>query len=278
MFIPFGFNQGFKGGSSGFDPTLGGVLNPAHWWDMTDSSNITESGGTVTGIGDKGTLNPEDVSISNGWTFYNTGPTFTGNSIFFNDNVIYKYSSTWPGDMTSQYAPSTWVMIGSVDNSAVGSFSFTGNRVGYPMLHQGILTKGTSPLRGGQGWNNNNGATANNLPNIFESYNKDARTSYDSFYSDVDIFSENMYASYQYKNGSSHYIETSLNGLPFGGQSPTKNISTSTTGNIAIAGSGVEVTFSRFSNYAFHGEISHIVVYYNQKLSNASLSALYATL
>ena len=50
MFTPIGF---FAPQVTGFDPTLGGTLTPAYWWDFTDSSTMTLTSTTVNTITDK---------------------------------------------------------------------------------------------------------------------------------------------------------------------------------------------------------------------------------
>ena len=53
---PFAF-MGGPSGPVGFDPTLGGAIQPAHWYDFTDDSTMTFSGSNfITEITSKGTI------------------------------------------------------------------------------------------------------------------------------------------------------------------------------------------------------------------------------
>ena len=56
----------FMGGPSGpavFDPTLGGAISPAHWYDFTDDSTMTLDGSNkINIISSKGTLTPATLA------------------------------------------------------------------------------------------------------------------------------------------------------------------------------------------------------------------------
>jgi len=41
-------------GPTGWDPTLGGTINPEYWWDLQDSNYLTLSGGNITGAINRG--------------------------------------------------------------------------------------------------------------------------------------------------------------------------------------------------------------------------------
>ncbi len=279
MFTPIGYFQSAAGGGA-FDPTLGGTLSPTHWWDYSDAANLTFSAGTtVNGILDKGT-GGVDVTTADGWTFYNGGPTYNGSSVSFNDNVIYK-TTTWPASMVAADDVSTWVMIGKLNPLSTGIRVFTGNRVGsgnngYALFHPGALND--SGVWRANTYNNNNGAASNTTPQFFEASNKTSTTNYGSYYSGVDIYSTNMYATLSLKNSTTSAFATSLNGLPFGGQSPAYSLGNRYSGYVAMGGSGLEVTFGRYSNLAWYGDIEHIVVYHGVELTSQQLSDLYATL
>lgn len=58
---------------TGFDPTLGGTLEPAHWYDFTDNTTMTFSGSKVIEITSKGSISG---SIAKG-----TGTKYTTNWI-----------------------------------------------------------------------------------------------------------------------------------------------------------------------------------------------------
>jgi len=86
---PFAFMG--TSGPAEFDPTLGGAISPAHWYDFTDSSTMTLDGSNkINIISSKGTLTPATLA--------------TGSS---GGLPITKYSSTyWVGpeyDSTNKY-------------------------------------------------------------------------------------------------------------------------------------------------------------------------------
>lgn len=285
MFTPFAFvKQEVAGGGPGpapaFDPTLEGSLSVTHWWDFTDDDNITIDGSNkFTAINDKGvggTNGPEDLSSANGWTFYNGGPTYTGtgNGADFFQNVIYKAAAFDSSLLVSNDA--VWVMICTLNASAgTGGYAITGIRGGYEMLHQGFVNVGAGPARAGD-WNNNNGAATSGTPLFIESYNKSG-TNYGSFYAGFTPTTEFMFASTQLRSGTDHAINSSLNGLPFGGQTATKTEGGADNATLAIGGSGVEVLFSRPNSLSWYGNIKHIVVYSGTTLTNTNISDVYSS-
>ena len=59
---PFAFMAGASA-EAGFDPTLGGAISPAHWYDFTDDSTMTLDGSNkINIISSKGTLTPAEIS------------------------------------------------------------------------------------------------------------------------------------------------------------------------------------------------------------------------
>ncbi len=59
---PFAFMAGASA-EAGFDPTLGGAISPAHWYDFTDDSTMTLDGSNkINIISSKGTLTPATLA------------------------------------------------------------------------------------------------------------------------------------------------------------------------------------------------------------------------
>jgi len=72
IFQPFAFQQGPASAGGGWDPTLGGIITPAYWWDLQDSSpsNMVLTGTSIDTLYNKG-------SQTNGTLTSNyTKPTF----------------------------------------------------------------------------------------------------------------------------------------------------------------------------------------------------------
>lgn len=263
--------------AAGFDPTLGGTLSPSHWWDFTDQANLVLSGTDITEIGDKGnSATPETISVANGWTFYSSNPQYNNGAALFNGaSPLYK-TANWSDDMVATKANSTWLMIAKLDplaDAVNGLYAITGNRTGWETLHQGMAGRAYRVTN----QNTNNGATTNNPPQL--SVSNKSGVSYGSYYAETDpksadfMFTVNIYNSISGQTA----FETSLDGLPFGGLTPTYTESTSNNGYIAIGGSGLEVTFGRQTNFAWHGWISHIIAYHNTHLTDAQIAAIQAT-
>jgi hypothetical protein len=65
---PFAF-LGTSGGPV-FDPTLGGAISPAHWYDFTDSSTMTLNGNNkINIISSKGTLTPATLATGSNFKY-----------------------------------------------------------------------------------------------------------------------------------------------------------------------------------------------------------------
>jgi hypothetical protein len=107
---PFAFMG--TSGPAEFDPTLGGTISPAHWYDFTDDSTMTFGGGgnIITEITSKGTITPGSIAKGTG-TKYTTnyvGPEYDST----NKLTIFSGSSTTNSGLARRYGTSPGYDLG----------------------------------------------------------------------------------------------------------------------------------------------------------------------
>lgn len=85
IFQPFAFMAGQSTTPAGFDPTLGGTVNPEYWWDLQNSDYLTLSSGNITAAINRGSEGAAgDLTTSHGTLGFTTDSlgklqaTFTG--------------------------------------------------------------------------------------------------------------------------------------------------------------------------------------------------------
>lgn len=131
MFTPIGF---FAPSAAGFDPSLGGTLSVAYWWDFTDSSTMSLTGTDVDSITDKqGSITMTPYTGTTKATFDGTKTTFAGNATYYNTSnwvpsVMYRSAdftvvqllttTSWP---TTDFA-NPWSLIGNASGNGHNNF------------------------------------------------------------------------------------------------------------------------------------------------------------
>lgn len=118
---PFGFLAPQT--AAEFDPTLGGALEPAHWYDFTDSATMTFSGSKIIEMTSKGTISG---SIAKGTSTKYTaagrwiGPEYDA----VNQVTTFSGSSTTHSSLARQYGSSPTYDLGFSSGSQYTTVAF----------------------------------------------------------------------------------------------------------------------------------------------------------
>lgn len=101
-------------------PSLSEILSPALWYDASDSSTVTLSGGTVTAWANKGATSGYDLSLSSG------SPTYTATQNGLNVmtyNGTDRMKTTQLNSVTHIFVASAWSAAGAVSTNFNGFLS-----------------------------------------------------------------------------------------------------------------------------------------------------------
>ncbi len=148
VFQPFAFIAGQAvAPPGGFDPTLGGTVNPEYWWDLQDAAYLTLSGTNVDGATNRGS---QGVSGDLAMTYSAVQPAYI-TDVLGKPSVQF-YSSARLGNPATliPHGTNCTVFIAfNPDNSGGSSqcvfghegYTYSGN---FAQIQRGTINKGTS--------------------------------------------------------------------------------------------------------------------------------------
>jgi len=118
---PFGFLA--SQAAAGFDPTLGGALEPAHWYDFTDSATMTFSGSKIIEMTSKGTISGS-IAKGTGTKYTAVGRWIGPEYDAVNKVTTFSGSLTTHSGLARQYGSSPTYDLGFASGSQYTTVAF----------------------------------------------------------------------------------------------------------------------------------------------------------